>query len=1543
MKQYHWNLVFTEFRGNLRVATRLKLNKINLGKFSIIFRMLLLSGLIVCACSSFSYAEEVQPVQPTIKELNQTVGTREYNFAPDENVNIDSNLGTTYAGVFSIKGLDKSSNSILFNQFSGFSVSQLQTTLNISNLTIKDALSTVGSVIYNTATDASITLNNINLESNSSLSQNDVYGGAIYSRGKLTLINTNLTGNSAKSTGASTIARGGAIYSRGDVDYVADGENVEISGNYTEDSVNGKKDNAVYMASSSATLTMSAKNGGNINLQNDIDGINGYNVVLTGDGTGQIDMSGSIEHADISASNVNISFSDGQTTDHTLDNLTIGDEVNFIIDADFTNEKADTLSSENGTGTMNISDMNIIGAPTGDTAKVQVLKNAGNITLNIDKLLENVSSEVMPTMYNNSILADAVELATTTVDNDSISITGMKDVLYEMIKDREPMHMIKNFIFRTNTAYTLNQDLPETPQESILSIYNISGSDYGVINANGHSMFKLKNPITSVYLRDIVVQNASTDGEGSVAYLENNSASFATDNAIIQNNTSAGNGGAIYAKSGTVTMNDSVFTGNSSGGDGGAMYVTDDSTVELLNVDFKDNTAAGNGGAIYANKDVLITARDGSVTFEGNTANGENNGIYVGNAGATVTLSAEDNGVINLNDKISGAEFGYGVNITGTQNGEVNLNNTITDATVTLSETTLNMAHDDLMTGDNFNAQGGTLNMINNEIGNANFNTMTTSGKTNVRVDVNLEDKVMDRVNANNYENINGTINVSKMNLIRDTKRKVTRVFFADDPLRKNVTTTVKKVSSRVYNYVVRYDKSDGYFVFGRGGGGGGGGFDDYNPAVYTGNVAQHIAHMNMLANYEYAMYHSFTYMMLPKHVRDNMYKKIADSETKPQNIYDPYYNPTYVNVPEEVKSIWVRPYTTFESVPFHHGPKVTAINYGMLAGGDSDLIDIGHGFRMVYGGYMGYNGTNYHYKSISAIQQGATLGATVNIYKGNFYNTLTAGVGWEINNSDTPYGSDLLNLIMAGFSDRFGYNFEIANGKVIIQPQMTMGYTFVWMDDYRASTGAKIDIEPLHSMHFVPGIRIIGNLANGWQPYGVVNVICTFCDKTGFYADSFKLPAISLNPYVEYGLGIQKRWADKYSGFAQATVRSGGRRGAALLFGFRCMIGKLTERTAVLHGDPKPKKTLFKSKKDPDIVIESIGKEKPKRMAKEKVKQKKAKAERPKFSFRNILRKAKDKLFYRYNTDVSAKVVTDVHPDGVIMPNINGMKRKKDESLMDFKDQDRIDSMKVIHQQPEEGSGIIEVEQETDIVKTVPVVVKTVKTETKQQKVKKENNKPVVQQNTVKETKQTVKQTPVTEKPVVQKPVQQKPVQQKVTPQKPASTTQAPAKATPKAVNKPTLDKSQDVKLIYKQTTDTKPVKQYLDPVFVGQDGQPVNGQLPNPYQVNKQIVEQELDSAVQKPTVERIPDVKKPVQSVQQQTVQPVKQVQEKVTSPVAPVVQQVKEVQPVRVNKTDSIQKVTKKVNRSVYINQTKYNTVKKPSVFKDYNVEIVDFRF
>ena len=67
--------------------------------------------------------------------------------------------------------------------------------------------------------------------------------------------------------------------------------------------------------------------------------------------------------------------------------------------------------------------------------------------------------------------------------------------------------------------------------------------------------------------------------------------------------------------------------------------------------------------------------------------------------------------------------------------------------------------------------------------------------------------------------------------------------------------------------------------------------------------------------------------------------------------------------------------------------------------------------------------------------------------------------------------------------------------------------------------------------------------------------MICTVIDNTRVQANTVYLPELSVKPFVEYGVGVQKRWGDRFTGFLEGMIRNGGRNGIALQFGLRISI----------------------------------------------------------------------------------------------------------------------------------------------------------------------------------------------------------------------------------------------------------------------------------------------------------------------------------------------------------------------------------------------------
>lgn len=663
----------------------------------------------------------------------------------------------------------------------------------------------------------------------------------------------------------------------------------------------------------------------------------------------------------------------------------------------------------------------------------------------------------------------------------------------------------------------------------------------------------------------------------------------------------------------------------------------------------KSESGTAQGGAIWSNRDLNIVADNGESVFSGNyVQNGDKKdpqAIFVTNMienkylgyshskwfyqnephKTAVTLNSINNGKIIFNDKITGETTKTPINkyydrwdsdadkyilqyvdddynkidtptevsvtpelkITGDSSSIVQLNNNIENMDISLSGTNLHLgARDNVLDGNNLDLQSGTLSMVNNQVGVASLNNVTLSGNTNFVADVDLANAKMDRITATNYGTHQGNLNVVGMNLLSDSTKDVTEIYFAERGLKDNVvngmpanrgynlpSSAQTTFYTPIYKYNAIYDNRDdgGYFMFAKGdkiltpnGNGGttvtpsGNPSDAYNPAVLAPSVASQAgANATMNQTFNYAFQNSDNFMTIPYLERvaiktANRYALSPTGDATDVGTFSPLFN-----AQNETSSAWVKPYASFENIPLKNGPKVSNITYGTLVGFDTPIKSIRHGWDRTWTGYIGYNGASQRFSGVDATQNGGLVGGTLTLYKGNFFNATTISSGAIVGDNRTMYGTDNYTMLMAGVGNKTGYNFEFKEGKIIIQPSMLLSYTFVNTFDYTNAAGVRIKNDPLHAIQIAPGVKFIANTKNGWQPYIGVNMIWNLLDKSKVSADDVRLPEMSIKPYVQYGVGVQKRFKDRYMAFGQAMIQNGGRNGISLTAGFRWAIGK--------------------------------------------------------------------------------------------------------------------------------------------------------------------------------------------------------------------------------------------------------------------------------------------------------------------------------------------------------------------------------------------------
>ena len=723
--------------------------------------------------------------------------------------------------------------------------------------------------------------------------------------------------------------------------------------------------------------------------------------------------------------------------------------------------------------------------------------------------------------------------------------------------------------------YNLNDGIIHINNSQFIDNYTNGGSSYGGAIANGYQsgektiMYINNSSFSKNYSYGTVIPYGGaiynngqlyidtsefdgnyTSGEGRIFSYGGaiyNIGDMEITNTTLSNNYAEGTadsiilGGAIFNEKNITIENSHLYNNHVDStyyGGGGAFFNGENATATIKNSLFENNsitslTQIGDGGAVL-NSGILNIE---STTFQNNRSkSGELNDIFNRTQGI---INFQGSGENNILSGIYGGGSIYKKGSSILNLGGINENYT---GDFIFEEGTLNL----LANSSYFNAQNTTLNsniyfnMQNNEINNINFGNLTLNGQSNILADVDFNNKTMDMINANTILG-SGDIYVRSLNFEGSPSGEFITIPFANSVLKDYVSYTPQIIETPIYNYNSSYDSSNGYFNFNR---------EGFNSSVYIPAVAAQLAgyltsidtYKNVFSNLDMVMINPPSYMK--GFINKN---RIANSN------YQFAFSP--LTIPEEQRGIWFKPYSTFENVNLKNGPKVSNVAYGSIIGIESALTEVKNNWYSIYGGYISYNGSHQAFEGNSIYNNGGLLGMDTVFYKGNFFTAWTANIGANSAEAHSRFGSDNFAMLNGGIAEKTGYNFELYDRKLIVQPSLIMSYTFVNTFDYNTKANVNFDSDTLHAIRLEPEIKLIGNFENYLQPYLSVSMVWNIIDKSRFSANDIYLPELSVKPFVQYGAGIQKRWGDRLTGFFEGLIRNGGRNGIALQFGLRISI----------------------------------------------------------------------------------------------------------------------------------------------------------------------------------------------------------------------------------------------------------------------------------------------------------------------------------------------------------------------------------------------------
>ena len=1045
-------------------------------------------------------------------------------------------------------------------------------------------------------------------------SSKGAYGGAISNIATIKAINNSIFRNNFAMSAGGSNAFGGAIYTGQDLTINANNSGLtEFTGNYV--SVDGgatKNYEAIYVNGANKTLTLNAVTNGTILMNDYINGVAGYKVSLTGDSEGTIKL---YNNADIKGGanvtvgdNVIIDTADGAIQKFSeFNSLNSSASAKYNIDVNLSGVSGDKsyvvgeiadgfTTKDSSSGFVTLDSLNFVANSIGDiegkNLKIQILQNndnKDNLQLALsDKLasytstaksLAHVKTEESKDLTSTVNYKDLFGTITTIKDvygklgldktnttNDSLNvqITKIDTVTTSTISDA--LVALTNCEVKDSSGNVLDKTFNLFDEDSL---GNKTPANYKVTDTLGTNYNKLSivGAAKTESSGNLILSGLDLDKKTSFVVKEGSTLNISNINLKGNETVITNNGGILNFSNNNLI--DGKITGTTALNTGVLGITADNLDVTLINdgtlnlgsgVVAKKITGSGTTnieGAVTNNAAIsqgVKVSSSGNLIVGANIGDLTNNGNVVANA-SNLAGAVNNSGTLNLSGildktiggsgitKISGdsLKLANGASIKGT----LDVNNQTLNVVATNTDSLFN----------NVNINSGTLNLINSNINNLSASSFKISGNVNLLLDADLKNTTMDRLPSSTVAT--GMINVKGINLLSDSKTENIYIPFAYDSFKDKVQTSVNAVGKDVENsyqtttfapifkYNVSYNPNNGYFLFSRGGGKSS---SDFNPAVLSGAVNSQVgAYSAVNETFNYAFRHAdYSFMPLPKRIR-LMSNKYAITEAQSMR---------YENDYSKTGGMWYQPYANFENVGLSNGPRVDVQSYGTLIGGDSEYQQLKKGWGTVITPYIGYNGTSQSYPGVSTVTNGGVLGITQTFYRGDFFTALTVNAGAATGETHTMYGRDNYTSLMAGVGSKTGYNFEFNNGKFIIQPSMLMAYTFVNTFNYTNAAGVKISSDPLHSIQLHPSVKFMGNVGNGWQPYASVGMVWNILNETKFMANDVRLPEMSIKPYVEYGVGLQKCWQDKFTGFLQAMIRNGGRNGVALTFGFKWAFG---------------------------------------------------------------------------------------------------------------------------------------------------------------------------------------------------------------------------------------------------------------------------------------------------------------------------------------------------------------------------------------------------
>ena len=200
-----------------------------------------------------------------------------------------------------------------------------------------------------------------------------------------------------------------------------------------------------------------------------------------------------------------------------------------------------------------------------------------------------------------------------------------------------------------------------------------------------------------------------------------------------------------------------------------------------------------------------------------------------------------------------------------------------------------------------------------------------------------------------------------------------------------------------------------------------------------------------------------------------------------------------------------------------------------------------GDGFYQ-FGGFGGLTLAHEDADTVKLDENGGYIGLFQGYNTHRFHIYVAGDTGLLFSDAKSSLGDYDFTHFWAGVAANASYDI-VLNERLILEPGMYMGYTYIHSSGYESDTGHELSLAGSHMLEATPSLSAMLNFNNGWFGMASARYVFNFPYVGDIKVAGVTMPALELKDYSEVELSVNKN-TERFGFSANIGYHNGGRTG---------------------------------------------------------------------------------------------------------------------------------------------------------------------------------------------------------------------------------------------------------------------------------------------------------------------------------------------------------------------------------------------------------------